>query len=76
MGARSFIFAGITVFIVKKMTAVESMLILWITGFLMMWIVAGNLNVLPFKLLIFAIPLSIIEVFVAVFISRKIITGR
>jgi len=37
----------------------------------MMWLVTYNLQVLPLGLLVFAIPLSVIEVGVAALIIRK-----
>ena len=37
----------------------------------MMWIVIFNLQVLPLEILIFAVPLSIVEIIVAQMIIRK-----
>jgi hypothetical protein len=37
-----------------------------------MWLVIGNLNILPFKILPFAIPLSLLEAFVASLIIFKL----
>jgi hypothetical protein len=39
--------------------------------FAMMWIVIGNLAVLPYGLLIFAVPLSLLESFVSVWIIKS-----
>jgi hypothetical protein len=39
-------------------------------GFVLMWLVTGNMAVLPFGILVYAIPLSIIEVAVAALIIR------
>jgi hypothetical protein len=41
-------------------------------AFVLMWIVTGNLGVLPFKLLLYAIPLSILETFLAALIIKKL----
>ena len=37
-------------------------------SFVLMWLVIGNLEVLPFKILLFAIPLSILECYIAAWI--------
>jgi hypothetical protein len=56
----------------KKFSLVQTALISWFVGFVMMWIVIGNLGVLPFGLLPYAIPLSLIESFVAAWIIKKL----
>lgn len=48
-----------------KFKVVPTTLISWFAGFVMMWIVVGNLGVLPYGLLIGAVPLSLLEVFIA-----------
>jgi hypothetical protein len=63
------------VYLLHKLSAFQTAVVSWIFGFLMMWLVASNLIVLPMALLLFAIPLSIIEVTVAVFLSRRISGG-
>jgi hypothetical protein len=71
-GLWSLIFA-ISIFIIsKKFSLVETTLISWLYGFVMMWVVIGNLNVLPEGLLIYAIPLSLLEAFVATWIVKKV----
>ncbi len=67
-GVWSLCLAIATFFISKKFSLIQTTLITWLTAFVMMWLVIGNLNVLPFKLLIFAIPLSILEAFLATLI--------
>lgn len=37
-----------------------------------MWVVIGNMGVLPSGLLYFAVPLSLLEAFVATFVIKKI----
>jgi hypothetical protein len=44
----------------------------WIAGFVMMWLVIGNMNVLPFGLLWIAVPWSVVEVWGAVSIARRL----
>lgn len=70
-GIWSSLLSGVTMFLSKKLKIIESLLTLWTMAFLMMWVVIGNLGVLPAKLLIFAFPLSVLEVLVAVIICKK-----
>lgn len=71
-GLWSFLLAGIIVFLSKRLRFFELVVCLWIVVFVMMWIVIGNLNVLPLKILIFAVPLSLLEILIATFICKKI----
>jgi hypothetical protein len=67
-GVWSLMFA-IAIFIFsRKFNLVETTLLSWFVGFVLMWLVIGNMGVLPFKLLYFAIPLSLLEAFVAAYI--------
>ena len=64
-GIWSLCFA-ISIFIIaKKFTLIQTTLISWFVGFVFMWFEIGNMNVLTFGILPFAIPLSILEVFLA-----------
>jgi len=72
-GIWSFAMAGLILFLSNRLTLKGTIFASWWSSFLMMWLVVGNLNVLPTKLLLFAIPLSIIEVSVAAWISKKIL---
>lgn len=71
-GLWSLIFAILIFIISKKFSLYETTIIAWIFGFVMMWIVLGNLLVLPYKILIYAIPLSILEVYIATFIIKSL----
>jgi hypothetical protein len=71
-GLWSLLFA-ISIFIIsKKFSLIETTLFSWFVGFVLMWIVISNLNVLPYGILIYAIPLSFLEAFVASFIIKKL----
>lgn len=71
-GVWSLAFA-ISIYIVsKKFSLLQTFLLMWVVGFVMMWIVIGNMGVLPFSLLLFAVPLSLLEVFLAVLIVKKL----
>jgi len=72
-GAWSFMLAGLVVFLVRRLGLLEAVAAAWLAAFVMMWIVIWNLNVLPTGLLLFAVPLSVLEVALAALISRKII---
>jgi hypothetical protein len=70
-GVWSLMFA-ITIFIIaKKYSFFKTAGIAWLFGFILMWIVVGNMGVLPFKILYYAVPLSILEVVGAVWIVKK-----
>ena len=71
-GLWSLLFAAAIYVIAKKFTLVQTALLAWFVGFVFMWIVIGNLGVLPYGLLAFAIPLSLLEAFVAALIVKKL----
>lgn len=64
-GLWSLLLAILIFVLSKKQTFQETVVIAWFFAFVLMWIVVGNLNVLPIGILLFAIPLSIIEVYIA-----------
>jgi hypothetical protein len=71
-GVWSLVFA-IAIFIIsKRFNLVETTFLGWLVGFVLMWLVIGNMGVLPFRILWFAVPLSVLEVFVAVWIIKKL----
>lgn len=49
----------------RKFGLLMTTLLSWWVGFVLMWLVIGNMGVLPFKLLYFAVPWSLLEAFVA-----------
>jgi len=69
-GVWSLCFAiGIYV-IAQKFSLIQTTLLAWFVGFILMWLVTGNMSVLPFGILPFAIPLSILESFLATYIIK------
>jgi hypothetical protein len=77
-GLWSLLFA-IAIFIIsRKFTFVQTAMLSWFTGFVLMWVVIGNMGVLPGRLLLFAVPLSLLEAFIASLIITKIspISGK
>jgi hypothetical protein len=74
-GLWSLLFA-IAIFIIsQKFPLFHTYLLSWFVGFVLMWIVIGNLGVLPKGLLYVALPLSMIETFIAALIIHKM-SGR
>ncbi|MFY8020155.1 MAG: hypothetical protein ACOVP1_03110 [Bacteroidia bacterium] len=71
-GLWSMVYAAVLFVLMKRFTLQESFLLGWVIGFLMMWLVIGNLGVLPMNLLIFAIPLSLLETYLACLIIQKL----
>jgi hypothetical protein len=56
----------------KKFTLIQTTLLAWFVGFVLMWLVIGNMGVLPFGILFYAIPLSFLEAFLASLIIFKL----
>ena len=68
----SFLFALAVYWLSRKFTLLETALFSWFVGFVWMWLVIGNLGVLPFSILPLAVPLSLLEVFLAAWICVKV----
>ena len=71
-GLWSLLFAVAIFIIARRFTLVQTTFLSWFVAFLMMWVVIGNLGVLPYGLLLFGIPLSILESFIAALIIKKL----
>ena len=56
----------------RKYSLVQTTLLSWFVGFVLMWLVTGNLGVLPFGILSYAIPLSALEAFIASYLLFKL----
>jgi len=59
-------------FMSKKFNLLQTTFISWFFAFVLMWLVIGNMSVLPYGILPFAIPLSFLEVFLASYIIQKL----
>jgi hypothetical protein len=70
-GLWSLCFAIAIFIIANKFPLLQTTLISWFVGFVLMWLVVGNMKVLPFGILPFAIPLSLLEAFLASLIMKK-----
>jgi hypothetical protein len=71
-----FLFAISIYLISRKFHLIQTALISWFMAFVLMWIVTFNLNVLPGAVLIYAVPLSLLEAFVGSYICLKISPTR
>lgn len=71
-GVWSLLFSIAIYILAKKFNLWQTTLLAWFTGFVMMWVVIGNLGVLPCKLIYFAVPLSFLEAFIASYIIIRL----
>ncbi|THB63810.1 MAG: hypothetical protein D6B26_05635 [Spirochaetaceae bacterium] len=71
-GIWSLCFAIGIYIISRKFSLLQTSILSWFVGFVYMWLVVGNLGVLPLGILFFALPLSILEAFLASFIIVKL----
>lgn len=71
-GIWSLVFAIVIFIVSRKFSFWNTVAITWIAGFVLMWLVIGNMAVLPVGILPIAVPLSILEVIVAAFIIFKL----
>lgn len=71
-GIWSLLFAIAIFIIAKKFTLIQTTFLSWLVAFVMMWVAIGNLGVLPYGLLVYAIPLSILEAFIASLLIKRL----
>ncbi|MCB0855036.1 MAG: hypothetical protein KDD63_22600 [Bacteroidetes bacterium] len=71
-GIWSLCLAAFIFIISKRFSLTETTLLAWFAGFVMMWLVVGNMSVLPYGILVFAVPLSLLEAFLASWIIFKL----
>ena len=69
--AWGFLLAIAIYLISRKFNLIQTTLISWFMAFVLMWVVTWNLNVLPSAILIYAVPLSLLEAFIGSYICRK-----
>lgn len=67
-----FLFSTIIFILSKKFNLLQTTLLSWFAVFVMMWVVVWNIDILPVSMLWFVVPLSLFEVFVAVWICKKL----
>ena len=71
-GIWSLLFAIAIFILAKKFSMIHTTFLSWFVAFVMMWVVIGNLGVLPYSLLWYAIPLGLLESFIATLIIKKL----
>ena len=71
-----FLFAIAIYIISRKFNLIQTTLVSWFMAFALMWIVTWNLNVLPSAILIYAVPLSLLETFIGSYICIKMSPNR
>ena len=59
----------------RKFTLMQTALICWFMAFILMWVVTWNLNILPSAILLYAVPLSLLETFIGSYICKKMSTN-
>ncbi len=70
-GIWSMLFATAIFIIARKFTMIQTALLSWFVAFVLMWVVIGNLGVLPYGLLLYGVPLSLFEAFIATLIIKQ-----
>jgi hypothetical protein len=71
-GIWGFTFAAVVYTVSRSSSLSSTTLICWLAGFVLMWLVSWNLLVLPQAVLPYAIPLSLLETFIAAVICVRI----
>lgn len=71
-GIWSLCYAISIYFISKRFSLNQTWLVSWFYGFVLMWLVVGNMGVLPYSILFYAIPLSVLEAWLATVIIFKL----
>ena len=66
-----FLFATAIYLISRKFNLIQTALVSWFMAFVLMWVVTLNLNILPSAILIYAVPLSLLEAFIGSYICIK-----
>ncbi len=71
-GVWALVFSALLYTIARKFSFLHTAVIGWIAGFVLMWLVIGNLDVLPFGILWAAVPWSLAEAAGAAWIVSRL----
>jgi len=71
-GVWSLFFASAIAIIASRFDLLRTAALAWLVGFVLMWMVIGNLGVLPTAILPLAVPLSMLVAFGAAWIIKKL----
>ncbi|WP_375584332.1 hypothetical protein [Cyclobacterium xiamenense] len=72
----SWCFAGGSYVLAQKFTFLQTAFLSWFFGFVLMWLVIGNMQDLPYGILPYALLLSLLEVFGAVWLEKNPIVSN
>ena len=75
-GLWSLCFAIAIFIIAKRFSLLQTAFLSWFVGFVLMWIVIWNMNVLPAGILVIAVPLSLLEAFIASYIIVRLTDNK
>ena len=67
-----FLYAAAIYSLSRYTSLVKATMLAWLFGFVLMWLATWNLNVLPLAILVFAVPLSLVETLGAVYLSQRL----
>ena len=70
--AWGFLFSIAIHTISRRFKLIQTTIISWFTAFVLMWVVTLNLNILPIAILVYAVPLSLLEAFIGSYVCLKI----
>jgi len=71
-GLWSLLLATAIFVLAKRFALLQTVFVVWFVAFVMMWVAIGNLGVLPVGILMWAVPLSLLETWVATWIIKKL----
>jgi ABC-type multidrug transport system fused ATPase/permease subunit len=71
-GLWGFLYASVIQAFSTRFSLVQTTVLAWVIGFVMMWMVSWNLGVFPVGILTAAVPLSMLEAFVAAAICHRL----
>jgi len=71
--AWAFVFASVVAYLSTRLNSIQTTIVAWVIGFVLMWVVLWNLNVLPKMIVLIAVPWSFVEVYIASTICQKVI---
>ncbi|HQN64526.1 MAG TPA: hypothetical protein PLR90_06145 [Methylophilus sp.] len=71
-GVWGFVFAWMIFMLSRRFSLLNTVIIGWVMGFVLMWITLWNLSVLPTGLLVYAVPLSLLEVAVGAYLCKRL----
>ncbi|MBU0660891.1 hypothetical protein KKG22_01775 [Patescibacteria group bacterium] len=72
-GIWGFAFAYAIYVIYKKHSFWSAVWLSWFVGFVLMWLVVGNMGIFPLNILWYAVPMSVLEVLVAMKIYQRMV---